>query len=728
MRKILIIALAVLFVSQVKAQHKANFDYNISKKITRTDNRGEWMSVFVQGDVNTIKQTALSLQAKIKYTAGDIVAMEIQVGKIATLITTEGVQRLESRPAHNVTLNDTMRVNNNINEIHQGLSPLTQPYTGKNVVMGFIDTGIDYLHPDFLDTAGKTRIAFIWDHSLPANSNTPAPYTYGQEFTAADIDGSACTQVAADGHGTYVAGVGAGNGLATGTNKGVAPDADIIMVKYDFSSSAPGRIADAVAYIFAKAALMGKPCVINASLGDYYGSHDGRDLEAQAIKNLITTQPGQLMVGAIGNFGNRPYHLGYTATSDTNFTWFKFDNALGSFIPGLGVYIQAWGDSADMKNIQFSIGADANKATYSYVGNTAYKFIPAILNQSFYDTLKNAQGQRVGIIERFLSKQSNTYSMEFYIFPDSTSYLWRLNATGNGRFDLWDLLYTNYQTGMENSGLPSSAINPEIVNYVLPDTLMTNVSSFACLDEVITVGDYLNRNSHRNCQDSLVSLVGFSPKGSIISNSSHGPTRDNRTKPEVCASGSYNMAAFPLAYFAANATSNKNLKGCYHYGSGGSSFAAPVVAGIGALFLEKNPQLTAAQFRQYIICAAKTDTSTGLALPDNTWGYGKVNGFNTLLMCGVGIIENIAANYYVTVFPNPFSNFTQIKIGGLNENDFMQLQVMDVTGKILINQSRKAINTNELFTVSKNNLSAGIYFYKVVIDGGRIFTGKLVVE
>ncbi|MBL0051129.1 MAG: T9SS type A sorting domain-containing protein [Bacteroidetes bacterium] len=49
-------------------------------------------------------------------------------------------------------------------------------------------------------------------------------------------------------------------------------------------------------------------------------------------------------------------------------------------------------------------------------------------------------------------------------------------------------------------------------------------------------------------------------------------------------------------------------------------------------------------------------------------------------------------------------------------------------GKILINQSRKAINTNELFIVSKNNLSAGIYFYKVVIDGGRIFTGKLVVE
>lgn len=122
------------------------------------------------------------------------------------------------------------------------------------------------------------------------------------------------------------------------------------------------------------------------------------------------------MVGAIGNFGNRPYHLGYTATSDTNFTWFKFDNALGSFIPGLGVYIRAWGDSADMKNIQFSIGADANKATYSYVGNTAYKFIPAILNQSFYDTLEGARATS-SKYERFLSKQSNTYSMEFYIFP-----------------------------------------------------------------------------------------------------------------------------------------------------------------------------------------------------------------------------------------------------------------------------------------------------------------------
>ncbi|MBL0103977.1 MAG: hypothetical protein IPP51_09635 [Bacteroidetes bacterium] len=62
-------------------------------------------------------------------------------------------------------------------------------------------------------------------------------------------------------------------------------------------------MANAVEYIFNKAQQLGKPCVINASLGDYIGSHDGLDLESQYISNLLNQQAGRALVAAAGNVG-----------------------------------------------------------------------------------------------------------------------------------------------------------------------------------------------------------------------------------------------------------------------------------------------------------------------------------------------------------------------------------------------------------------------------------------
>lgn len=161
----------------------------------------------------------------------------------------EGVMNLQP-------MNDKMRINNNVNAVHGGLAPLNTAYKGKNVVMGVIDTGIDITHPDFKDSLGNTRILWIWDHTLAAAGNTPQPYNYGQEFSAADINGglaSATDDIGA--HGTHVTGIASSSGGTDTAFTGVAPEADIISVKLNFNLSDNAwltSIADAVNYIFKK--------------------------------------------------------------------------------------------------------------------------------------------------------------------------------------------------------------------------------------------------------------------------------------------------------------------------------------------------------------------------------------------------------------------------------------------------------------------------------------------
>src|SRR5690606_926764 len=155
-------------------------------------------------------------------------------------------------------------------------------YNGEGILMGIIDTGVDFNHADFKDSLGNTRIKYLWDQKPTSGSTVPSPFGYGIEWTETQINMAQCTQsdMAYYGHGTGVAGIAAGNGLASGHHQGPASKSDLIVVALDFNKTGP-TIADAVQYIFDKAIQIGKPCVINASLGDYYGSHDATDLQTQ---------------------------------------------------------------------------------------------------------------------------------------------------------------------------------------------------------------------------------------------------------------------------------------------------------------------------------------------------------------------------------------------------------------------------------------------------------------
>jgi subtilisin family serine protease len=722
MRKnILFLTLFITSITFVHAQSKMNF--SLAEKVQGSQkNYTQAIDVLIKGDVTTIENLVKSAGGTFKYSSGDIAAVTLSIEKIALLLSNKAIVRIEAFPPKIHLLNDTMLLNNNILPVHSGKSPLTQAYDGNGVVIGFIDSGIDITHPDFKDSLGKSRIKFLWDQTKAVAVNTPiAPYNYGQEWNNLQIDSGLAaghTDATQHGHGTHVAGVAAGNGLATGTYKGAAPKADIIMVALDFDGTSPiiptYPIADATAYIYEKAAAMGKPCVINASLGSSLGSHDGQDLQAQLISNLINQQSGRAFVAAAGNSGNSEFHLGYTVTSDTNFTMFTYNAGNGA------AHLQLYADTADFKNVRFAIGADQMSPVHSFKGRTSFSDISGLIGIMAADTLYN-NGNRIGIIQKYGDLNGGTYSIDFNILPDSTTYNWRLITTGTGKFDAWSF-------DLVSLPLPSSATMKDSIYYKLPDLNKTMESGFQCLDNVITVANYTNRKSYKEYDGSAYFNASAVP-GKRVSSSGIGPTRDGRIKPDIAAPGDLTIAAvestWKAALIAANTTSGMAFGG-YHIRSGGTSQACPGVAGIAALYFQKNPTATAMEVKSAITSCARQDQYTGSSLPNNYWGYGKADALGALTNCvsAVTFYDKAMDQQVVFIYPNPSATGSLINVDATNlkPGDKAELKIYNALGELL---KTMVINTS---TLQWNNLlSPGIYFCNLVLNGTTVTTEKMVV-
>lgn len=686
------------------AQSKANFAIiqQIQKKSTSV------IDVFIKGDVDRIKELLETNRGFFKRSAGDIVVAQLSFPQIAILLQSPGVERIEAYPQQTIPMNDTMLINNDIIPIHNGTAPLTQSYDGTGVVVGIIDTGIDFTHPDFIDSAGRTRVKFYWDQNKPKSANTPVDYGYGQQWDNVQIDSGKAIP-ATDGHGTHVTGIAAGNGRALNKYKGVAPNADLVIVYLNFASGSATIIADAVDYIYSRAMQLGKPCVINASLGDYYGSHDGKDLQAQFINNLITLKNGRAFVASAGNKGDSPIHLGYTVTSDTNFTFFNSENN--------SVYIEMWGDTADFKNVHFAVGADQLSPVYSFRGRTKFTSIASNLGIYGLDTIYNKNGKRLATVEKYGDLIGSTYSMIYYIVPDSTSYKWRLLTTGSGKFDLWNL-------AMMSTGIPSSKVMKDSAFYKYPDLKQTIVSSFQCLDNVITVGNYTNRKSYIDYN--LKPYYNKETPGKRHPTSSCGPTRDGRIKPDIIAPGDMVISSLVQTLRPVLIASNPSAvaAGGYHVRDGGTSSSGPGVAGIAALYLQKNPSASAMEVKNAILHCARQDAYTGIT-PNNQYGYGKADGFKTLTECDVNGISSFTMDALnLQIHPNPAhaGNVLLIDASLPTGTIIQQLSIYNELGECMLN-----LFSSKAEVQLPQHLSPGIYFCKLITNTQIVATKKLVI-
>ena len=712
------ILVMTFFPLMASSQNNSKFNFSLERKLRDPQLNNRMIALFVQGDVKAIKLKTEELGGLFKYSTGSIAAINISLDKVNEIAALKSVVRIENNDLKLELFNDQALTNNHVSEVHLGFN-LPQGYDGTGVVIGIIDDGIDFTHPDFRDIHGNTRIKYVWDQHSGPTSISPSTFGYGREWVGSQIDTSTNFSDGPTSHGSHVAGTACGNGLAVNNYKGMAPNADIIIVKINLNQSDDNflsNLVDAVKYIYDKANILGAPAVINASIGTYYGSHDAKDIQAIAIDNLITEQAGRSFVCAAGNAGGALIHLGYPVGSDTAFTWMRSPGGSNNTI-----YIDLWGDSVDFSNIQFAIGMDRLQPSYVFLSGLPFR---TIQNHLVYqrDTLWSGNN-RLGIVESFGNYLHGAYQLQFLITPDSSSssYAWRLMTKGSGRFDAWcfNMVFDN---------LPDSNLLPIITKYKKPDLDQTIASSFTCSDKVITVGSYINRNRYANAIFSQTTDTSLQV-GALSLSSSRGPTRDGRIKPDINATGAWVLScgAQPFIIPLASVDPYKVAAGRKHFRSTGTSMSSPVVAGVAALYLQKNPTATSAEVKNALLSCADVDQFTGSALPDNLWGYGKLNAYNAIHGCVVGLEEPGIGKIEMSCYPNPFAEESVIRydLSQLSSYKKAVLKISDISGHELMRTPLN--NKNNKLVISRSQFQSGMYFYSIEVDGQILATKTLVV-
>ena len=269
------------------------------------------------GDLAALTRAGLAITS----VAGDVVAGFGPLSRLEQIAAVQGLRVVEqSRPMR--TELDVSMPATRANLVHAG-PPARR---GAGVIVGVIDSGIDWRHGCFRHADGRSRILRIWDQRLApvAGESSPAGFGYGVEYTQAQIDAHLLGAASAvpvrhddtNGHGTHVAGIAAGNGSPAGDGRpaftfvGMAPQADIVIVANSIGADSLGDSAntlDGASWIFSVAASLGKACVINQSQGDYIGPHDGTSLLERGIDTLLRTK-GRAMVKSAGNAAQDDAH------------------------------------------------------------------------------------------------------------------------------------------------------------------------------------------------------------------------------------------------------------------------------------------------------------------------------------------------------------------------------------------------------------------------------------
>ncbi len=480
----------------------------------------------------------------------------------------------------------------------------TYNLSGRGVIVGLIDSGIDWRHGDFRKADGTTRIKMLWDFSDRASTG---PGGVGRVYTETDLNAAlqnngTVNERDFNGHGTHVAGTAAGNGMGTGealpsgTFAGVAPEADLIVVKATRNTTEQATFADddliaALSFINEQAAASNQPFVVNLSIGGHYSAHDGSDPVEQAIDNLLASGKGKQVVIAAGNEGENDIHAGgiLAETKEAVLPFTLTSKADGM----LAVY-----QGAD------TISARIIKPNGAVVGPVA---LHGLITNDPDVELENAPGESVTEPKAIL-----------VTFKRRLTGQWKLVLTGtrinNGRYDVWT----------QDAG--ETQLDPSVRDGV------TSVASPATARRAISVGNFVTKTEYvdMNGTPRLRTQQGF--VGQLALSSSLGPSRDGRLTPLLAAPGSYIASTRSADYTIDSFTGGSVLPefltndGGKHYVAFGSSMAAATVTGTVALMLQANRTLSPDQIRRLLIRTVTNDQYTGAAISAR-FGYGKLNAF-----------------------------------------------------------------------------------------------------
>jgi len=460
----------------------------------------------------------------------------------------------------------------------------TVPQTGKGVLVGIIDSGIDTNHEAFKKD-GKTRIVEYWDQIR------------NRRYKSDQIDqGKATESPDTVGHGTHVAGIAAGNGSGSEGNiyQGVAPEADLAVVKTTMET---GDIAKAIKDIFKLADKRKQPCVINLSLGGHFGGHDGTTIAERAIDQL--SGPGKLVVVSAGNENQKPIHAGTILpkeqpepvrwVADFELRPGKYDGQVLGYMA-----LQVWYHHEDDLTVQ--LRSPNGELFTAPMG---------IEKDQYHVSVKH---------EKAHYSNDNVVTIQVITLP--------LPQLLSG----WSLIVTESTPG----GVRVGSVHAWILSRSFGR--FTGGNSTSCLVgmpgtaySAITVASYATRKEwdSQSLTDLHMNLEAMNLED-ISYFSSEGPTRDGQNKPEIAAPGQYLISTLSSAAPPMELPMEYRVKDINYVALQGTSMAAPYVTGALALLLEKDGTIDWSEAKRRLIKSARLDTHSGPCW-NPRWGYGKID-------------------------------------------------------------------------------------------------------
>lgn len=408
---------------------------------------------------------------------------------------------------------------------------------GDGVLVALLDSGVDYAHPDFRNEDGTTRILALWDQTIPGRP--PEGYRIGTEYTqqeinealAADTESARYALVPSrdvSGHGTRVLGIAAGNGRASGGRyRGIASRSPILAVKLGMPREEgfprTTELMQGLDYCIRKALELRLPVVVNISIGNTYGAHDGTSLLETYIADIANVWKSVICIGT----GNEGYAAGHAAGILQERTTETVELAVGEYETAFS--IQIWKSYLDEVDI----------------------------------TLISPSGRRAGPIQKLLGAQrfvlEETEILLYYGEPSPYSqsqeiYLELLPRGDYVDTGIWtlELAAGEIRDGHYHIWLPSSAALNGGTRFLRAsaDTTLTIPSTAR---RIVAIGAYDSRT---------LTYADFSGRGG---------TCDLREKPVLVAPGVRILTTAPGGTYA-EAT--------------GTSFATPFATGAAALLLQ----------------------------------------------------------------------------------------------------------------------------------------------
>ncbi len=644
-----------------------------SKSLVR-ENDALFVPCFIKSsDVNATVDAVEAWGGSVGAIAGDVLSARLPLDVVEIIAARAEVTAMEAA-GHLSSKMNTARYYSGVQTVQEGGGGLGTAYHGTNVVVGIVDESLDYGHPDFLKSTGKTRVQYVQQ----TEDGTLLTCTKGQ------IDAGSCS-ITDEGqggvHGTHVTGIAAG-GNATYT--GVANLADIMFVfvgagnNGDSGGTFGTNVLEGVDVIFEKADVLDKAAVVNLSLGTSIGAHDGTSLLEQGLTALSSTKGGRIIVNAAGNedlvpalfsgdqrtyLGGLHHSISVAAGESKAVRVMVLSGASAAALFTGGSLVETWldagqKDTCSVAALGYTEGRASQDFTFPGIATTddaelATGDVPFATDTS--DDVTATDGTVIASIGVDAQDSRNDRPHAQVLFKPSGS---RGSALNNYWFDvvirasggactghMW-LYYdvTSVHDFLQNvAGAGFDVGAGAEAGYALADGdsfYTATVPSTA--SGVIAVGSFMppkpvgaatsswTGDNGITYDQAVVADGGYgSTTADLSSFSSLGPEADatETTKPDIVAPGEPIIAAKARG----STLSSAITVGENYYKAAGTSMASPHVTGIVALLLERNNTLSVSQVRTALQTGASTDGMTAkTVVAANSYGAGKVNAVNVL--------------------------------------------------------------------------------------------------